>query len=252
MASILIVEDELLIAAEIERSLRRLGHAPLEPVDNSDDALTALGRFPVELVLMDINIEGDTDGIATALLVRRQFAVPVVFLTARSDQATLNRAKLAQPYGYVLKPFTDDSLRTQIELALYAAYQAAPAHAVLPAPAPPTEAQAPEGSGVPDFFFVKKGNGYVKLRVADICYLEALENYVCLHTANEQFVVYSTLKDLEQKLPSASFFKTHRSHIANLDHVRAYEEGCVLVGKNYLPVSRSCKDELKKRLHLLG
>ena len=72
-----------------------------------------------------------------------------------------------------------------------------------------------------------------------------------LHTADGQFVVYSTLKELEAKLP-ATFFKTHRSHVVNLDHVRAYEEGCVLLGKEYVPVSRSCKEELKKRIHLLG
>ena len=253
MATILIVEDELLIAAEIERALARMGHTPLEPVDNSEDALDALGRYPVELVLMDINIEGDTDGIATALLVRRQFAVPVVFLTARSDAATLNRAKLAQPYGYLLKPFTEDGLRTQIELALYAAYQAPPVRPVAPPPpAVETEPAPPAESGATSsYFFVKKGTGYVKLSVADIHYLEALENYVRLHTATEQFVVYSTLKDFEAKLPP-SFFKTHRSHIVNLDHVRAYEEGCVLLGKTYVPVSRSCKEELKKRIHLLG
>ena len=249
MATILIVEDEPLIAAEIEATLLALGHTPLEPVDNSDDALAALARHPVELVLMDINIEGDTDGIATALLVRRRFAVPVVFLSARSDAATLNRAKVAQPYGYVLKPFTADILRTQLELALYAAYQT-PARPDSPPPADPAEATPPEHS-TSTYFFVKKGQGYVKLRVADILYLEALENYVRLHTADGQFVVYSTLKELEAKLP-ATFFKTHRSHVVNLDHVRAYEEGCVLLGKEYVPVSRSCKEELKKRIHLLG
>ena len=174
MATILIVEDEPLIAAEIEATLLALGHTPLEPVDNSDDALAALARHPVELVLMDINIEGDTDGIATALLVRRRFAVPVVFLSARSDAATLNRAKVAQPYGYVLKPFTADILRTQLELALYAAYQT-PARPDSPPPADPAEATPPEHS-TSTYFFVKKGQGYVKLRVADILYLEALEN----------------------------------------------------------------------------
>lgn len=131
MSTILIVEDELLIAEEIQRTLVRLGHTPLEPVDNSDEALRVLATQPVELVLMDINIAGDCDGIAAALLIRRQFAVPVVFITARSDSATLNRAKLAQPYGYLVKPFTDDSLRVQIELALFNAYQAGPVGSTL-------------------------------------------------------------------------------------------------------------------------
>ena len=251
MATILIVEDELLIAAEIERILYRLGHSPLEPVDNSDEALAVLGQQPVELVLMDINIAGDCDGIATALMARRQFSVPVVFLTARSDSATVNRAKLAHPYGYLLKPFTADSLRAQIEVALFNANQfpPPPQQPGLPA-ASETVASAPQ-SLIDKYLFVRKGAGYIKVMTEDILYFEALQNYVRLHTATESYVFDSTLKALEQQLP-IHFFKTHRSHIVNLDHVQAYEEGCVQLGKDYVPVSRSCKEELKNRLCMLG
>ncbi|MET4107687.1 LytTR family transcriptional regulator DNA-binding domain-containing protein [Hymenobacter sp. UYP22] len=253
MATILIVEDELLIAAEIERALVRLGHSPLPPVESSDEALSVLAAQPVELVLMDINIAGDCDGIAAALLVRRQFAVPVVFLTARSDSATLNRAKLAQPYGFLVKPFTDDSLRVQIELALFNAYQAGPVGPVLDTADAGTEVLGPAERcpKFKDYLFVRKGSGHVKVLLSDILYFEALQNYVRLHTVRERFVFDSTLKELEQKLPD-QFFKTHRSHIVNLDHVQAYEESSVLLGTEYVPVSRSCKDELKNRIHLVG
>ena len=254
MSTILIVEDELLIAAEIERTLVRLGHTPLEPVDNSDEALRVLATQPVELVLMDINIAGDCDGIAAALLIRRQFAVPVVFLTARSDADTLNRAKLAQPYGYLVKPFTDDSLRVQVELALYNAYQAGPTGPVLDtANAGGTEVLGPAERcpKFKDYLFVRKGSGHVKVLLADILYFEALQNYVRMYTVRESFVFDSTMKELEQKLPD-QFLKTHRSHIVNLDHVQAYEESSVLLGKEYVPVSHSCKDELKNRIHLVG
>ena len=253
MATILIVEDELLIADEIERALIRLGHTPLEPIDNSDDALQVLAQQPVELVLMDINIAGDCDGNAAALLIRRQFAVPVVFLTARSDSATLNRAKLAQPYGYMVKPFTDDSLRAQLELALYNAYQAGPAGPVADLAQAGTEVlgAAERCPKFRDYLFVRKGSGHVKVLLGDILYFEALQNYVRMHTVRENFVFDSTLKDLEQKLPG-QFFKTHRSHIVNLDHVLAYEDSSVQLGKDYVPVSRSCKDELKNRIHLVG
>lgn len=252
MATILIVEDELLIAAEIERILYRLGHKPLEPVDNSDGALSLLAQHPVELVLMDINIAGDCDGIATALMIRRQFSTPVVFLTARSDATTVNRAKLAHPYGYVLKPFTEQSLRAQIEVALFNANQSPPPPQL---PAPPVASEAPTSAPLPlsgKYVFIRKGAGHVKVMHEDILYFEALQNYVRLHTATESYVFDYTLKVLEQQLPD-HFFKTHRSHIVNLDHVQAYEEGYVLLGKdNYVPVSRSCKEELKNRLFLLG
>ena len=253
MATILIVEDELLIAAEIERTLVRLGHTPLEPVDNSDEALRVLATQPVELVLMDINIAGDCDGIAAALLIRRQFAIPVVFLTARSDSATLNRAKLAQPYGYLVKPFTDDSLRVQVELALYNAYQAGPTGPISDTANAGTEVLGPAERcpKFKDYLFVRKGSGHVKVLLTDVLYFEALQNYVRMHTVREKFVFDSTMKELEQKLPD-QFFKIHRSYIVNLNHVQAYEESSVLLGEEYVPVSRSSKDELKSRIHLVG
>ncbi|SET97278.1 LytR/AlgR family response regulator transcription factor [Hymenobacter actinosclerus] len=258
MATILIVEDELLIGAEIERTLTRLGHSALDPVDSSDEALGVLATQPVELVLMDINIAGDCDGIAAALLIRRQFAVPVVFLTARSDSATLNRAKLAQPYGYLVKPFTDDSLRVQVELALYNAYQAGPTGLVSDMASDMAIGAGTQVLGpaercpkFKDYLFVRKGSGHVKVLLSDILYFEALQNYVRLHTVGEKFVFDSTMKELEQKLPD-QFFKTHRSYIVNLDHVQAYEESSVLLGQEYVPVSRSAKDEFKSRIHLVG
>ena len=254
MATILIVEDELLIAADIERTLVRLGHAPLEPVDSSEEALEVLSSQAVELVLMDVNIAGTMDGIATALQVRRQFNLPVVFLTARTDTPTINRAKVADPYGYITKPYTDDSIKVAVELALYKAYQSpAPRPALV---APPVE-PAPEpvvvtADKVDDFMFVAKGARWVKVYLKDIVYFEAKQNYVQLHTETEKLVFYHTFKQLEAKLPS-SFLKTHRSFIVNLDHVRAYEEGAVeMSNKVFVAVSRTFTADLRNRLQLLG
>ena len=255
MATILIVEDELLIAADIARALVRLGHSPLEPVDTSEEALDMLGANAVELVLMDININGDTDGVATALQVRRQYNIPVVFLTARTDTPTLNRAKVAQPYGYITKPYTDDTLKIQVELALYNAYHlpaSRPAPTEPPLELPPLTDAPTHAEKEDDFLFVRKGARYVKVQFADILYFESKQNYVQLHTATEHFTSLAKLKETEQMLPG-SFFKIHRSYIVNLAHVVAYEDGYVEIGdRQFLPVSRNCMPDLKNRLHLLG
>lgn len=249
MASILIVEDERLIAAEIGRALQRLGHTPLGPAHSSDDALDLLARTATtaDLVLMDINIDGDTDGIATAVLVRRRHpAVPVVFVTSHSDGATLERAKLARPAGYVVKPFTDETLRVQIELALYAAKH--PPHEAPTAPPEPLELPA----GPIRYLFVRKGTGHVKLRVEDIMYVEALENYVQFVTMQGKFLAHLTMRELEARLVDPPFFRAHRSHLVNLDQVQSYEEGCVIFGRqDAVPVSRSAREALKKRLNII-
>lgn len=256
MATILVVEDEFLIAGEIIRALKRLGHSPIEPsVATSDDALAALVDNPVELVLMDINIAGDCDGIATALVVRRQYQIPVVFLSARSDPATLNRAKVAQPAGYLVKPFTDDSLRAVLTIALHNTYDVPPTRTsrqTLPADELNAEEVAFPDRSFTTYLFVRDGNsGFKRIEVSDILYFEAMQNYVNMQTKDKKYVFDSTLKELEKKLPSC-FCKTHRSYIVNLDRVESFEEGCVSAGGTYVPVSRTFKEDLKTRIHLLG
>ncbi len=118
-ASILVVEDEALIAADIRRTLQRLGYEVWAPVATGQQALAAARVQRPDLVLMDIQIRGALDGIETARLMRAEHAVPVVYLSSHSDDATLARAMETQPYGYLLKPFEDRELRTSIEVALH-------------------------------------------------------------------------------------------------------------------------------------
>ena len=118
-ASILVVEDDALIAADIRRTLQRLGYEVWAPVATGRQALAAARVQRPDLVLMDIKLRGALDGIETAQLMRSEHAVPIVYLTSHSDDATLARAKETQPYGYLLKPFEDRELRTSIEVALH-------------------------------------------------------------------------------------------------------------------------------------
>jgi DNA-binding LytR/AlgR family response regulator len=241
---ILIVEDELIIAQEIKRALIRLAYEPLEPIDNSEEVLAMLAHASVDLILMDINIKGDTDGIATAILLQSKYKIPLIFLTALSDDHTLQRAKIASPAGYIVKPFEDHDLKTNIEIALYKHQQTPETTTTNPKPLLEVNIEKPKA------FFVKKGNKYVKLAMNDIMWIEALDNYICLHTPQDQYVVYSTMKEIEQKLP-AHFFKAHRSYIVNLDKIEAFEDSYVMIGNKALPVSRSSREELKKRILFL-
>jgi len=115
----LVVEDERIVARDIQAALRQLGYEVPATAASGDDALRLVEEIRPHLIMMDINIQGDKDGVQTAMLVRERFDVPVVFLTANSDDATLHRAKQAQPYGFLLKPFEERELRAVIETALY-------------------------------------------------------------------------------------------------------------------------------------
>jgi len=117
--TILIVEDEAIVSADIANKLRKLGYEVAGSTGSGEEAVEIARRQRPSLVLMDIRLAGAMDGIATADVIRRECRVPVVFLTAHSDKATIQRAKLAEAFGYILKPFDDRELHTQIEMALY-------------------------------------------------------------------------------------------------------------------------------------
>ncbi len=119
MTSILIVEDESIVGLDIHKRLLRMGYDVSAVVASGEAAVASAREIPPGLVLMDIHIQGDMDGVETAAHIRRQMDVPIVFLTAYSDENTLERAKATEPYAYVLKPFKDRELNTTIEIALY-------------------------------------------------------------------------------------------------------------------------------------
>jgi len=118
MARVLVVEDDAIIAEDLRRSLKRMGHDVLAIARSSDEALRAVDAVRPQLILMDIKLKGPVDGIATATLIRRQAPIALVYLTSHSDAATLSRAAATEPSGYVVKPFHEPELRATIERAL--------------------------------------------------------------------------------------------------------------------------------------
>ena len=116
---ILIVEDEGLIALDLKKKLEQAGDTVAGIEDNAEDALRSAERLRPALVLMDIRLSGPRDGIETADLIGRQFHIPVMFVTAHADRETLERAKITEPFGYIVKPFHGIDFRAQIEIALW-------------------------------------------------------------------------------------------------------------------------------------
>jgi len=116
---ILVVEDEIIVAEDIAGRLKKMGYAVTATVPSGEEAIAKVAENPPDLVLMDIVLKGDMDGITAAEKIRINTNVPTVFLTAYADEKTLQRAKLTDPFGYLVKPFQQQDLRVTIEIALH-------------------------------------------------------------------------------------------------------------------------------------
>jgi two-component system cell cycle sensor histidine kinase/response regulator CckA len=117
--TVLVVEDERVVAKDLQRTLVRLGYRVPLTVASAEDAVRAVANECPDIVLMDIRIRGDIDGIETARLLKKRFDVPVIYLTAYADSETVARAKSTEPLGYLLKPVKLDELRSTVEVALH-------------------------------------------------------------------------------------------------------------------------------------
>ncbi|MGM0771405.1 MAG: response regulator [Halobacteriota archaeon] len=118
-ANILVVEDENIVALSIKKKLELMGYSVVGTASSGEDAIIKADLFYPDLVLMDVMLRGEVDGIEAAEHIREKFDIPVIFLTAYTDDKTLERAKMAEPYGYISKPFKEQDLKSNIEMALH-------------------------------------------------------------------------------------------------------------------------------------
>jgi PAS domain S-box-containing protein len=119
MIRILIVEDESIVAEDIQRSLENMGYSILSIVSSGEEAIEKVKENEPDLVLMDIMLDGEMDGIEAADMIHSFSNIPIIFLTAYSDEKILERAKITEPFGYIIKPFRERELHINIEIALY-------------------------------------------------------------------------------------------------------------------------------------
>ena len=115
---ILIVEDEAIVSMDLRYKLEAMGYSVPAEINSGKEAVDAAARLQPDVVLMDIRLSGEMDGIEAAEEIRRRFDIPVVYLTSHSDEDTLARAKRTEPSGYILKPFFDAELRAVVEMAI--------------------------------------------------------------------------------------------------------------------------------------
>lgn len=246
--NVLVVEDESIVSKDIQHSLKKLGYNVVGAAATGEKALELVASENPDIVLMDIMLKGDMTGIDTAAKVKETKGIPVIFLTAYADESTLAKAKITEPYGYIIKPFKEIDLHTSIEMALYK-------HSKEKEVEKERDLlyNIVENKENKEFIFVKSNSRLVKLKTDDIYYIEALKDYVVINTLNSRYTIHSTMKDIERKLAGDQFIRVHRSFIVRLDKISAIEQPNLILenDKKIIPVGGSYKEDLVKKINLI-
>ncbi|WP_420316692.1 LytR/AlgR family response regulator transcription factor [Ekhidna sp.] len=229
--AVLIVEDEPLIADDIALIIERAGYDIFGIEDNAEDALSTLNGGKPDIALLDINIEGEKDGIQLAHLINTKHQIPFVYLTSYYDKNTLARAKATNPGGYIVKPFDEGDLIANIELTL---------------------SKKKSNHEVPaDKVFVRNQGQLQAVDPLEILYAESEDNYTNIYLEDRKLVVSHTLKSVEEQLTPFGFVRIHKSYLVNFQKITSIHEGYVFIDEMKIPVGRAYREDFLKRLAIL-
>ena len=229
-----IVEDEMIIASVIQDCLEKLNYEVLEPVISFNDAIEMLYTEQPDMVLIDIRISGNKDGIELAEYIRENYSIPFIYLTANSDKETLTRAKKTNPNAYLLKPFTQSDLYTAIEIGLNN-----------------FEMQKTLNSKVQTSIVIKDGYDLINISFSEIVFLSSADNYVKIFLKNGKSVLSrSTISEMISRLPQNLFCQISRSCIINKNFISKVEKNNVFVNDLSLPITSTYRPKLIAQIHI--
>lgn len=242
---ILIVEDEMIIAANISLQLTEMGYEVSGIIPRGEDALSHIKVNPPDIVLIDIQLKGELDGIKTAGKMQEVHSnLAIIYLTANADDANFNRAKATHPYAFISKPFKKLDLRRSIELTVnQLKYNIT---------TPITGSKNENSTFVlKECLFIRHQETMVKVDIKAIRYIEADRNYCRIFSTEKEYLLVTTLKDMDRKLPKKHFFRIHRSYIINLSRIDEIGGTYVVIAKKAIPMSKGIRPELLKRLQTI-
>lgn len=243
--TLLIVEDEPLHADRFEMLAQQMGYEVVGICDNAFDALSCFSSLQPDLLLMDIHLRGEIDGIQLAEKISRIRPVPIVFVTSMRDDETFERARQIKPIAFILKPFDILQLQRAIELAVEGLGKSSGQSG---------DDLEHKGLLLTDCFFVKVREKLEKVSFADILYLESDGHYSMVHTSNhKKYAIRIPLGDLESRLPEGQFVRTHRSYVIQLSCLQSVDlqNMTVLLKDKSVPLSKGFRDGLLQRLDQL-
>jgi len=233
MKSIGIVEDELIIAASLYSTLKKLNYEPYEPAYTYEEGLKLVQSKKPNIFLIDINLGGDKTGIDLARQIRLEYNCPIIFITAYADQKTLEQSFEMKPDAFIVKPVSREQLKASIEIAIN------------------NHEKIQQSSKLPEsnIITVKDGYRHITITLTDIEYIESDRNYVTYFLkSGKKYMERSTLKHVEEKLGVKGFIKINRSYILNIRNITQVTSNQAIIGKKSFKINKPIKDEILERI----
>lgn len=223
--TILIVEDEFIIAQDLEETVTQLGYEVISNVSNYNDAIYVLGKNTINIALLDVNLNDKKDGIDIAHYINDNMKIPFVFITSNADKTTVDRAKQTNPNGYIVKPFNKDAIYTTIEMALANFYQL------------PTQTKKEDES-----FYIKDGTTSVQLHWKHVLYVKSEANYIAIVTESKKYLIRKSLKEFISTIPHQILIQAHKSFVINTKAIKEIHSNYVMIKDTEIPIGREFKE----------
>lgn len=238
---ILIVEDEWIVSEELKEILLKHEFIVTGQAESAHEANELIQRDVPDLVLMDINIKGEVDGIDLAIQLKENYKVAIIFLTAYYDDYFIKRAIKVDPASYLVKPFEERNLIVALEMAFNK----------LSKTKLEEKADTVTSYFMSDRIFVKDRQRYVRVDFSDLLFVEAHGSYCVIHTAADSYMLAINLKLFEDKVNYQDLIRVHRSYLVNIRHVHSIENHQLQIDNHKIPISQTHREQLIKRFNLI-
>jgi DNA-binding LytR/AlgR family response regulator len=239
-ASILVVEDDLLIAMDIKELLIKFGCKRVECSDNVGSALYKLSHNKFDLVLLDINFGKDKRGTELGLFLSEQLNIPHIYITAYSDLSTLNEVSKSRSSGFLLKPFSDKMLYSLIQLAL-SSTEARDNRRL-------NEKHEMELNAGLDYINIKLNGIENRIPLNEIRYFQTDNSYIDVYTIKKKYILRNSLANLSEHFKHCDFVRCHKKYLVNLNFVNGFNGKFLFLADIKIPVGRSMKESVLQRL----
>jgi len=237
--NIFIVEDMAISRASLESILVSNGYKISGSVAKAEKAWQELQNSDTDIVLIDINLAGEKNGIWLANQIREHLNLPFIYLTAYGDQQTLKEVLHTKPYGYLMKPYQEPTLISTLHIALTNFRE----NQLLKTPKPENDEK--------NYLFIKERYIRVKLNIQEVYYIKSEGNYLEIKLEHKTYVVRNKLSEFHKELPQDQFIQCHRRYIVNIHQIDMLGKDFVSILGEDIPTATKYRMEIENKLSIL-